>query len=58
MNTPYDYICDSRNEIIIIGDSRIPSSMVTGRNLKYKVSDSNPRVVTLEQEALNYNPDN
>ena len=56
MNTRYDDICDSRNQIIIIGDSRIPAAMYGTTNVKHAVADSKPRVATLEQQTVPFVP--
>lgn len=58
MNTPYDDICEDRNQIIIIGDSRIPAAMVGATNVKHTVADSKPRVATLEQQTIGFVPNN
>jgi len=42
MAEPYDYICDARNQMIIIGDARIVGTDQTGTP-----ADGNTRTLTL-----------
>ena len=56
MSSPYDQVCTGRNQMIIIGDQRIPAAVAGNSTLSKKVADSTPRTVYLLTETVNFVP--